>query len=97
MCFNGICGAMVCMPPLVPCKFGQCSNLLNDPFNCGGCGIVCAPGSPCMGGMCVGIVCPPNSVNCMGRCVDITTDPTNCGACFVVCGPGQACIMGQCH
>src|SRR5215472_1733946 len=33
----------LCDPPTTECA-GQCVNETNDPFNCGGCGIVCASG-----------------------------------------------------
>ncbi|MBS2032478.1 MAG: hypothetical protein JST54_31570 [Deltaproteobacteria bacterium] len=35
------------------CCGGGCAETFIDPFNCGGCGIVCAITSPCVGGVCL--------------------------------------------
>lgn len=39
------------------CCDGQCINAENDPFNCGGCGIVCAEGEMCNVGTCAEASC----------------------------------------
>jgi len=42
----------LCMPPLVDCG-GVCVDTTSDPFNCGGCGIVC-PSQICLNSVCQG-------------------------------------------
>src|SRR5215212_1147028 len=55
--------AKQCYPDIL-CD-GLCYNSNADPCNCGGCGIVCAPGQCCIAGGCVGsgssCFCPPGS------------------------------------
>ena len=62
------------------------SSSLEDPNNCGGCGIQCAAGIACINGKCG---CPSGTTECNGRCVDLRTNDDNCGAC------GRACIDNQ--
>jgi hypothetical protein len=96
----------VCPPPLTLCG-GVCVDTMNDPNNCGGCGMVCPDGSLCIGGMCVpmdpceGIICADGLSCCEGECVDLMRDPDHCGGCGLVCpfgtsDPGlnmEGCLM----
>src|SRR5258708_37195888 len=97
-----------CPGSLTCCNAGTtCVDTQNDLNNCGGCGVVCPPGSNlCMGGacctltpmgeVCSAMVCPGNEKNCGGVCVDETSDPNNCGGCGIVCPPGSACVNSMC-
>lgn len=79
--------------PLV-CGFGlsvcgeQCTDLMNDPNNCGICGKTCATGI-CTEGAC--LVCPDEAPTwCGSQCTNTASDPDNCGGC------GLPCITGLC-
>lgn len=71
-----------------------CPNqILCDPFNCGGCGIV-APLDPTGDRICASGVplaaCPAGTTNCHsggcgGQCKNLNTDSLNCGACGRKC------------
>jgi hypothetical protein len=71
-----------------------CADLANEFYNCGGCGVQCAYGEVCVGGLCD---CHPSLTRCNGACIDVDSDPDNCGACGDVC-PGSApyCVQGEC-
>lgn len=82
------------------------SSTLDDPANCGSCGVTCAPGVACKNGKCG---CPPGTTECGDRCVDLASDDANCGACGFACldhPPADAgalrphtyfgCAEGQC-
>ena len=69
------------------------TNFLRDPYNCGGCGVVCPTGQACVFGTC----CPTGHTACNNTCVDTQTDPNNCGGCGVVCPTWQACVFGTCE
>jgi len=68
----------ICADDRVPC--GQrCLDVSADPLNCGGCGIPCAAGQSCGGGVCQ---CPSGMRDCNGTCVavdapDCAGDSTN--------------------
>jgi hypothetical protein len=84
-------------------------DLMNDSKNCGGCGIVCAPGMACLQGKCPGgtvgggdggtgpggnlAVC---QVGAASACVDLFQDHANCGACGRACLVNQFCNGGTC-
>jgi hypothetical protein len=85
-----------------PCPPG--TDFLNDPHNCGGCGIVCCSGNMCQIGMCTILGCTPDGrcpvdgESCSGMfCADLLDDSSNCGACGSVCSPGTTCMNGMCH
>jgi hypothetical protein len=83
-----------CADGRVECD-GTCSNLENDQFNCGACGIRCASGQSCTGGRC-STACPPEMVPCSGLCVDVRYNPDHCGGCNVGCADGFECSNGVC-
>ena len=88
----------------VTCPLGEtdcgryCANLMTDAFNCGTCGVPCAPDRACSGGVCG---CLAGLTDCYGTCDNLNSDPNNCGACNVACFEpliGDAtCENGQCN
>lgn len=74
--------------------FGDCDGIpdngcevaLTSPANCGACGVVCAPGEPCVDGKCG---CAPPKVACGDSCVDLRSDDAHCGICDRSCGGGS--------
>ncbi len=89
-----------------------CTDIANDPANCGSCALTCAPDQGCANGVCsgsagscgagtVGMFCDldagPTYLCCPGRnCTDVRTDPLNCGGCSEVCPTETYCIDGNC-
>jgi Stigma-specific protein, Stig1 len=74
---------------------GVCIPVTDDPMNCGGCQVQCAPGEVCSGVTCAS-VCLPGLTGCNGACVDLQNDSENCGACGVACPTGEGCVAGAC-
>ncbi len=85
-CIEGSC-RIDCRGTLGDCNAniedGCETSLLDDPANCGGCGLACKPGEICWQGACG---CPPGFTECAGDCRRIEDDPVNCGACGTTCG-----------
>jgi hypothetical protein len=102
----------LCPPGTVLCNNLTCSDLRNDPYNCGFCDNACGQGLSCKfvdggsvyfdGGIAYfdgGAACQctiPDAVFWNGACFDLTNDPNNCGAIGLSCGATQACIDGGC-
>ncbi|MBL8679523.1 MAG: SBBP repeat-containing protein [Myxococcales bacterium] len=85
-----------------PCPAGAslcgevCIDSTNDRTNCGGCGVVCGFGVPCVAGRCDDGNCPMGQVRCGDRCADPRTSPEHCGGCGNPCDRGFACTDGRC-
>lgn len=62
---------------------GQCTNLRNDPENCGGCGVNCRHDLHCVDGRC--------SSDC-----ELKRDLENCGDCGITCPQGAVCDIWGC-
>jgi hypothetical protein len=97
----GSCGNYTCCASGSACCSGLCADLLDDVYNCGGCGIVCDDAGPneygaCIDGQCV-YGCVQGAVPCHGTCTFLNSDPNNCGACGHIC-PTSApvCETGIC-
>lgn len=75
---------------------------LSDRSNCGACGVACAGGQLCVGGVCRSSCIAPLSACGTGAgttCVNRQTDPANCGACGAACALANAtsaCVSGAC-
>ncbi|KAL3426654.1 hypothetical protein PVAG01_00163 [Phlyctema vagabunda] len=66
------------------CANGVCTDVLNDPNNCGLAYRVCGDNDG-------------NPYGCSnGVCVNLINDPKNCGAVGKVCGTGTGCLKGKC-
>ncbi len=89
-----------------------CSDLANDPLNCGGCGFACPPGQSCSQGACggtpadcahrIGGFCDLDAglgyLCCPGvGCTNTETDASNCGTCGTICPAGMSCQSGSCQ
>ncbi len=81
-------------PSLTYCGSWSCLDTMNDTSNCGGCGVTCAYGALCTGGVCV---CPSGRFHCGATCADLLTDGRNCGTCGVVCPIPGSCVRGRCQ
>lgn len=70
-----------------------CVDPLQDPHNCGRCGVRCRDDEQCLLGTCG---CPGGE--CAGACVDLTWDAANCGVCDNRCGDATSiCFLGSCR
>jgi hypothetical protein len=95
------------------CCDGGCIDVFrNDPQNCGGCGVTCAPGSKCVFGRCDALSdCSSTAtlfpycflpgvdylgVCCAGTCLSTEQDDLNCGSCGVACPLGSTCFNAGC-
>jgi hypothetical protein len=81
-------------PQMILCD-GECFFYLDDPNNCGDCGIECEWDEFCDLGLCEPI-CPAGQTLCGEECFDLQNDPNNCGSCGLQCALEQFCEMGVC-
>jgi hypothetical protein len=111
VCWAGTCQPdSACSAPHAACAYSDgamgCTDLRDDPFNCGGCGL------RCVGGVCQEGVCRAASNTCAGAgladCVDafghsycayLDGEPLDCGACGNACdvAAGEFCAAGACR
>jgi len=97
----GAGGAFVCVVgdcvcgDLTYCN-GMCADVATDPYNCGGCGVVCSSGV-CETGVCTQVGCTAGFWDCDGNgiCTSLLDDPNHCGDCGTVCASG-VCEGGFC-
>jgi hypothetical protein len=87
----------VCVKGEVMCS-RTCTDLSDDPMNCGQCGHDCGSGL-CVSGQCV---CYPGAQMCMSsgpgvQCADLQASRQNCGACGHACQSDQECVNGTCQ
>jgi hypothetical protein len=105
------CTISACSPGYVDCdgfaSDGCEVNTTSDPYNCGGCGLLCAPAHAtpsCIGSSCLIGMCSPGYADCdhlapNGCEVNTAGDPANCGGCATVCSLPHAtsgCTSGAC-
>jgi hypothetical protein len=98
-CFNKVCDQLICIGRYADCDedLGDpdgngCEVDLDraDPNNCGGCGIVCAPGK-----VCKRLPSGPECVcECGSDCFDVDSDFDNCGACGFECPGDRRSLSG---
>jgi hypothetical protein len=122
-CQQGVCVAQAaqdggatdqCALPGKMCPMGAgffCANVMNDPANCGMCGLQCGAGKYCMQGTCMtggapadggAISCPAAYMACYppaapAYCANFSVDTQNCGGCGKACPGGWACTNGTCQ
>lgn len=80
----GACDPACSAEAFETCCAGQCVFLANDAQNCGGCGVVCAPGQRCENNMCV------------GGGFDAGAGDGGGGDCRPECPSGQRCCGTRC-
>jgi hypothetical protein len=114
-CSAGVCGKLHCVygadcnkDLATGCGSDGCESQLSEVKNCGGCGIVCGPGTECRdaGGslaclpICVGPACrcKPGESLCSsnGSCADLLNDKNNCGTCLDACPNPKANEIASC-
>jgi len=75
------------------CGSKACVDTVNDPVNCGGCGVACPAGVACQASACA---CPAGTELCGDTCVDTTANGEHCGGCNLPCDGGLLCLAGAC-
>ena len=112
-CSGGVCGIGGCSAGFANCdnvtSNGCETYLINNPYNCGGCGIVCptypnTTSSTCSAGVCGIGGCSVGYANCdnvtSNGCETSLNTPNNCGGCGIACqfGPNStpSCTAGIC-
>lgn len=110
-CVEGECEELVCdwdrcagqggQEGLVCCETregeARCTDIANDPDNCGWCGRACGEGVGCVRGECSCKDGPVGSaIMCGDECVDTMTNPSHCGGCGNECDEGELCVQGFC-
>lgn len=113
-CVEGECGKLACTARKGDCNHdlnlgcasdGCETDLSKDTSNCGGCGVVCAPGQECRsdgnGPECLEPCATAGMAQCSLGCRDLRTDLQSCGSCGNSCPrprPNQisSCKKGVC-
>ena len=77
---------------------GVCVVIVNDPNNCGGCGLTCSGSDVCSQGLCKpASACSAGLVPCAGQCIDPNSSSLHCGGCpGTACAAGKGCSAGAC-
>ena len=87
VCSDSAC-AMACDELFADCNHQSADgcevSLVDDPKNCGACGVACKGGEICWRGACG---CPSGFTLCGGDCKNLATDDSSCGACDAACKP----------
>ena len=104
VCWDGLCYPQSdCAAPYAICEYEDgsfgCTDIDYDPFNCGGCGLMCLADEMCAFGMCqvAGYTCADAGLDdCVDFCTDLYSDPLNCGACGFWCTMDEFCAAGAC-
>jgi Bacterial TSP3 repeat/Stigma-specific protein, Stig1 len=92
-------GGNVCAAGLTEC-FGVCVDVLSDPVNCSGCGVVCAAGDACVGGFCTAIT--QGDQGLVAEAGEPTGALVSCEAIGLIpcagicCAAGEVCEGGIC-
>ena len=84
----------------------RCVDTSQNPFNCGGCGMICDWGDVCSDGECVSWLSVHDPCRWLGKvnckapdeldCSNLGTDEENCGSCGLICAHGSTCVNGVC-
>jgi len=111
VCLAGSCQPdSACTAPFTVCTYSNdamgCTDLRDDPYNCGSCGL------RCLDGACLGGVCRSASNSCASAglsdcqdaggnayCAYLGGDALDCGACGNACSlaAGEHCAAGTCQ
>ena len=73
----------------------NCTDIMTDQYNCGGCNITCTSSQICQQGICLAR-CTSGETSCPDGCRDLLYDEQNCGACGNSCPVGLACNKSVC-
>lgn len=78
------------------CCGGTCTDVANDSWNCGSCGVACQAPQLCVARRCATFECPPTQALCGSVCTSLATDRSNCGLCGNACPAGMGCGESVC-
>lgn len=74
---------------------GNCTDIMTDRLNCGGCSVSCALSETCQQGRCLAR-CSDSETSCPDGCHNLLFDAGNCGFCGNACPTGLTCNNSQC-